>query len=80
MEAGLRIPEDISVVGYDGLPLSRIVKPVLTTWRQDTEGLGRTAALRLVELIERPRTAILDRVIVSGRLQEGGSVADLRNR
>ena len=53
---------------------------MLTTWRQDTEGLGRTAALRLVELIERPRTAILDRVIVSGRLQEGGSVADLRNR
>lgn len=80
LEAGLRIPEDISVVGYDGLPLSRIVRPVLTTWRQDTEGLGRTAARRLIELIERPRTAILDRVIVSGRLQEGSSVADLRNR
>ena len=79
-DAGLRIPEDISVVGYDGIPLSRIVSPVLTTWRQNTEGLGRTAAERLVELIERPRTAILDRVIVSGRLQEGGSVADLNER
>ena len=77
-EAGLRIPENISAVGYDGIPLSRIVSPVLTTWRQDTGGLGRTAASRLIELIERPRTAILDRVLVGGWLQEGGSVKDLR--
>ena len=76
-EAGLRIPEDISVVGYDGIPLSRIISPVLTTWRQNTGGLGRTAARKLIELIEHPKTAILDRVIVEGRLQEGGSVKDL---
>ena len=64
-EAGLRIPEDISVVGYDGIPLSRIISPVLTTWRQNTGGLGRT------------KTAILDRMIVEGALQEGSSVKDL---
>ena len=74
MEAGLRIPDDISAVGYDGIPLSRIVSPVLTTWRQDTDGMGVTAARKLIELIEHPRTAILDRVIVHGSLQEGGSV------
>ena len=77
-EAGLRIPEDISVVGYDGIPLSRIVSPVLTTWRQNTGGLGRTATRALIDLIEHPKTAILDRVIVEGTLQEGGSVKDLR--
>ena len=77
MEAGLRIPEDISAVGYDGIPLSRIVSPVLTTWRQDTDGMGVTAAKKLIELIEHPRTAILDRVIVKGRLQEGGSVGTI---
>lgn len=77
LEAGLRIPEDISAVGYDGIPLSRIMSPVLTTWRQDTEGLGAAAAARLIEQIEHPRTAILDRVIVTGELQEGGSVAQL---
>ena len=77
-EAGLRIPEDISVVGYDGIPLSRIVSPVLTTWRQNTGGLGRTAARALIDLIEHPKTSILDRVIVEGSLQEGGSVKDLR--
>lgn len=78
LEAGLRIPEDISAVGYDGIPLSRIVSPVLTTWRQNTGGLGRTAARALIDLIEHPKTAILDRVIVEGSLQEGGSVKDLR--
>ena len=76
-EAGLRIPEDISVVGYDGIPLSRIISPVLTTWRQDADGLGTVATARLIEQIEHPRTAILDRVIVTGHLQEGGSVKDL---
>ena len=47
---------------------------MLTTWRQDTEGLGTVAAARLIEQIEHPRTAIMDRVIVTGSLQEGGSV------
>ena len=76
-EAGLRIPEDISAVGYDGIPLSRIVSPVLTTWRQDTAGMGAAAASGLIGLIEHPRTAILDRVVVRGSLQEGGSVRQL---
>ncbi len=76
-EAGLRIPEDISAVGYDGIPLSRVMSPVLTTWRQDTTGLGRTAAEKLIGLIERPKTAIFDRVVVKGSLQEGGTVAPI---
>ncbi len=76
-EAGLRVPEDISAVGYDGIPLSRILSPVLTTWRQNTGGLGRTAAARLIEQIERPKTAILDREIITGELQEGASVLRL---
>ena len=79
-EAGLKVPDDISVVGYDGIPLSRILSPVLTTWQQNNGGLGRTAAERLIELIERPKTAILDRVIIHGSLQEGGSVAKLPDK
>ena len=77
-EAGLRVPWDISVLGYDGIGLSQVVNPRLTTYRQNTEELGRIAASRLVELIERPRTALLDRVIVPGRLLVGESVATLK--
>ena len=76
-EAGLRIPEDISAVGYDGIKLAEVISPPLTTWRQSTTGLGRTAAGKLIELIEHPQTTLIDRQIVSGRLWEGGSVADL---
>jgi DNA-binding LacI/PurR family transcriptional regulator len=40
-EAGLRVPEDISVVGFDDHPLARMWTPALTTVRQDFAGLGR---------------------------------------
>ncbi|TCC07172.1 LacI family DNA-binding transcriptional regulator [Kribbella soli] len=42
-EAGLRIPEDVSVVGYDDIPLARDLTPELTTVHVDHEELGRTA-------------------------------------
>ena len=37
--------------------------------------MGRAAAAKLIELIERPKTALLDRVIIPGELIEGESVA-----
>ena len=47
-EAGLRVPEDVSVVGFDDLPESGYFEPPLTTVRQDFEKLGqRTMALVL---------------------------------
>ena len=76
-EAGLRVPEDVSAVGYDGINLSRVISPALTTWRQNTEELGRVAAARLIKQIENPRTTVADRVIVKGELLEGGSVAHI---
>ena len=76
-EANLRIPEDISVIGYDGINLSQVISPRLATWRQDTGELGRIAAARLVELIEHPKTSLLDRVIVPGKLIPGESVAEI---
>ncbi|AJT42240.1 LacI family DNA-binding transcriptional regulator [Psychromicrobium lacuslunae] len=42
-EAGLRVPEDISVVGYDNIPVSREVRPRLTTVNVPLEDLGREA-------------------------------------
>lgn len=77
-QAQLRIPEDISVMGYDGINLSQIISPRLTTWKQNTGELGRTAAARLVELIEHPRTTLADRVVIPGRLLEGESVARVK--
>ncbi len=76
-QRGLRIPEDISIAGYDGLRIGRHVTPRLTTLRQDTERIGRTAADRLVDMIENPKTTLIQHYMVTGVLYEGESVADI---
>ena len=74
-EAGLRVPEDISAVGYDGIHLARVLN--LTTYTQNAVELGATAAARLIGLIEHPKTTLKDSVMISGELLEGTSVKEL---
>ncbi len=74
-EAGLKVPEDISVMGYDGINLAQVIH--LTTYSQDTVAIGKTAAQRLINLIEHPKTTVMDRVLVPGALLEGTSVKDI---
>lgn len=50
-DAGLRVPEDISIVGFDDVEAAKLVTPNLTTIRQNTEEIGRMAAVRLLERI-----------------------------
>ncbi|MCK6627972.1 MAG: LacI family transcriptional regulator [Anaerolineae bacterium] len=50
-EKGLRIPDDISVVGFDDLELSAFLTPPLTTVNAPTEGVGKTAAQYLFKLL-----------------------------
>lgn len=75
-EYGLRIPEDISTAGYDGIHLARVLN--LTTYSQNTEQIGKTAADLLIRLIEHPKTTEIDRVMISGSLLQGTSVKDIR--
>ena len=77
-ERGLRIPEDISITGYDGIDLVRMMEPKLTTLCQDTRKIGRMAAEKLISLIEHPKTTRVDKFSVDGVLFKGGSVG--RNR
>ena len=46
-ELGLRVPQDISILGFDDIPLCRYTLPPLTTIRQDRENLGRSALYAL---------------------------------
>lgn len=76
-ERGLRIPEDISVAGYDGIPAVRHLEPQLTTVKQDAEQIGCVAARQLISLIERPRTTVVEQIVIPGAVLEGKSVADI---
>jgi LacI family transcriptional regulator len=50
---GLRVPEDLSVVGFDDIEPATLVTPALTTVRQPLGEMGRTAVNVLVRLLER---------------------------
>ena len=53
-ERGLRIPQQLSVCGFDDTPISRHIFPSLTTVRQPTRDMGRTATLELIKTIHSP--------------------------
>jgi LacI family transcriptional regulator len=61
-DAGLRVPDDLSVVGFDDIMLAAHLQPGLTTLRQDKTGLGIAAARALLERIsgtpDDPSTAV----------------------
>ena len=77
---GLRIPEDISVCGYDGLQIASLLSPKLTTVWQDTTTIGRYAAEKLISLIENPKTTLIEHIIVPGRVVPGETVADINGK
>lgn len=77
-DMGLRVPDDISVAGYDGILLSQVLDPKLTTLQQDTKLLGKSAAEKLIALIENPKATIIERVVVEGRVLYGNSVKRIK--
>jgi LacI family transcriptional regulator len=51
-ERGLSVPRDLSVCGFDDTPMSRQIFPPLTTVRQPSRDMGRTAAIELMRSIK----------------------------
>lgn len=65
-QAGRRVPEDVSVAGFDDHPLARIVQPALTTVAQDFAALGRRGFELLLDVIdgETPGSTVLERPLL----------------
>jgi DNA-binding LacI/PurR family transcriptional regulator len=67
-DAGLRIPEDIAIVGFDDLPIATLSDIQLTTIRQPVVSFGAKAVEILIDLIENginpPRHIIMDTELV----------------
>jgi DNA-binding LacI/PurR family transcriptional regulator len=76
-EAGLRVPEDISVLGFDDISIASFSMPALTTVRQPLEKMGRIAAQTLLDRIE-DRTAFVPEITVEPKLISRRSVGPPR--
>ena len=63
-EHGLRVPEDISVVGFDDIPAAALVTPALTTIHQFQQDMGARAAQLVIERL-------------NGEAPEGGRVVEM---
>ncbi|MEJ5223997.1 MAG: LacI family DNA-binding transcriptional regulator [Anaerolineales bacterium] len=53
-EAGLRVPQDVALVGYDDMPNAARMSPPLTTIRQPTQRMGALAVDALIDIIQNP--------------------------
>ncbi|MFZ3385999.1 MAG: LacI family DNA-binding transcriptional regulator [Candidatus Hydromicrobium sp.] len=65
---GLKVPEDISVIGYDNIKISSMIKVPLTTIRQPKYLLGKLAAEQLLEILENKSDRKARRVILRPEL------------
>ncbi len=73
----LVLGKDISIVGYDGIMLTSMMLPPLTTYEQDGEAIGKKMAEMLIHKIEKTKQTEKNQVMISGRLLRGGTVADI---
>src|ERR1019366_3964535 len=66
-DLGFRVPDDLSIVGFDDVPQAAHVHPTLTTECQPLEEMGRSAAILLLKYIANP-FAEIERVELSTKL------------
>ena len=74
-DCGKNVPEDISVIGFDGIPLAEYYNPKLTTIKQQNDMLARRSVDILFGMVELNRPAVHE--IVPFQLLEGESVAKI---
>jgi LacI family transcriptional regulator len=71
---GVRVPDEVSLVGFDDLPLAAVVDPPLTTVQVSKAEIGRTAVSLLVNRIRTENASPPVKVLIGGRLVERQSV------
>ncbi|MBO5291816.1 MAG: LacI family DNA-binding transcriptional regulator [Lachnospiraceae bacterium] len=80
-EAGMSIPKDMSIAGYDGISFVNIVRPRITTLHQDTVSMGIQAGNKLINRIEFPEEKYKpETVVVDGMMEPGESVGVISSR
>jgi LacI family transcriptional regulator len=57
LDKGLKVPDDISLIGFDDIELGQVVRPKLTTIHQPIKEIGKEAARLIIDIIEKKRKA-----------------------
>lgn len=76
-EQKLKIPEDISVIGFDGLNVGKVLKPKLTTIAQPILDMGEIAAECLLKRINKINKENYKRILITPNFEEGESVFNI---
>lgn len=76
VETGIRVPEEVSLMGFDDLPFSSIAAPGLTTLRVSKREMGQAAVRRIKEIIENRDNSKL-KIQVCTEFIERSSVAEI---
>lgn len=79
-EAGLRVPEDVSVVGFDDIEHASFHTPSLTTVRQPLHNMGKLAAETLLNQIQNPNAPTNPEILVKPQLMARESTRACRGR
>lgn len=79
-ERGLEVPRDVSVCGFDDVPLAQQVWPALTTVRQPSQDMGRIAATQLLRTIKGGKPGQMVSVPYTLRLRRSTATAPKRAR
>ena len=74
-DSGVSVPHEVSVIGFDGIPLAEYFRPALTTVRQDFDEIGRTLVDFLVRQIRDGVMLVDEHHLVPARLIERASTA-----
>jgi len=68
LQHGVRVPDELSVVGFDGVPEGALYWPGLTTAKQPSQALGNAACRALMQIVENPETPAPERVDLPAEL------------
>ncbi len=74
-ELGLKFPQDLSLIGFDNMTLSQVVRPQLTTVAQPMQQIGQHAAHLVLSRLDGKQEGAATIVTLSTQLMEGASVA-----
>lgn len=77
-QKGYRCPEDISITGFDGIEIGQIIKPRLTTAKQDTKKIGTMLAKKLIAMMNNKKSPI-ESTEIPGTIIIGDSTGDVKN-